>query len=58
MQPLTPHATIPRQSDIDAAIEIVKATEPEILPPLVAEAVCDASRLDALHTLVEETDDE
>lgn len=39
--PLTPHATIPRPADVAAALEIVRATEPEILPPLVAEAVCD-----------------
>lgn len=38
-QPLTPIATIPRPADVAAALEIVQATEPEILP--VAEAACD-----------------
>jgi hypothetical protein len=58
LEPLTPFATIPRPEDIAAYLEIARATEPEILPPFVAEAACDVSRLESLQTLAEETDDD
>jgi hypothetical protein len=55
-EPITPHATIPQQADIDAALRELDVSEPVILP--VAEASCESPRLDTLQSLAGETPDE